>query len=338
MNRLSIIFAAIVALLANSGAVHAQTLKKVMERGALICGVTQGLPGFSTPDDRGNWAGFDVDFCRAMAAAIFNDASKVKFSPLSAKDRFTALQSGEIDVLARVTSWTLSRDTALGLNFAAVTYYDGQGFLIRKSLKVNSALELNGASICTQTGTTSELNLSDFFRTQKIKYELVAFATADEVVKAYDTGRCDVFSTDLSQLYAERLKLTNPNDHGILPEIISKEPLAPVVRHGDDQWLDIARWTHFAMLNAEELGVSSKNIGDALKSDRPDVMRLVGTEGSFGEGLGISKAWAERIIRLVGNYGEVFERNLGAGSRLAIPRGINNLWNKGGIQYAPPIR
>jgi len=338
VNRLSIIFAAIAALLANSGVAHAQTLKKVMERGALICGVTQGLPGFSTPDDRGNWAGFDVDFCRAMAAAIFNDAGKVKFSPLSAKDRFTALQSGEIDVLARVTSWTLSRDTALGLNFAAVTYYDGQGFLIRKSLKVNSALELNGASICTQTGTTSELNLSDFFRTQKIKYELVAFATADEVVKAYDTGRCDVFSTDLSQLYAERLKLTNPNDHGILPEIISKEPLAPVVRHGDDQWLDIARWTHFAMLNAEELGVSSKNIGDALKSDRPDVMRLVGTEGSFGEGLGISKAWAERIIRLVGNYGEVFERNLGAGSRLAIPRGINNLWNKGGIQYAPPIR
>ena len=338
MNRVSVVFIAAAALLACAGPTHAQTLKKVIERGALICGVTQGLPGFSSPDDKGNWTGFDVDFCRAMAAAIFNDATKVKFTPLAAKDRFTALQSGEIDVLARVTSWTLSRDTALGFNFAAVTYYDGQGFLIRKSLKVNSALELNGASICTQTGTTSELNLSDFFRTHKIKYELVAFATADEVVKAYDTGRCDVFSTDLSQLYAERLKLTNPNEHTILPEIISKEPLAPVVRHGDDQWLDIARWTHFAMINAEELGVSSKNIGDALKSDRPEVMRLVGTEGSFGEQLGLSKAWAERIIRLVGNYAEVFDRNLGLGSRLAIARGVNNLWNKGGIQYAPPIR
>jgi general L-amino acid transport system substrate-binding protein len=327
-----------IAWLCHAAPTHAQTLKKVKERGALICGVTQGLPGFSVPDDKGNWTGFDVDFCRAMAAAIFNDATKVKFSPLAAKDRFTALQSGEIDVLARVTSWTLSRDTSLGFNFAAVTYYDGQGFLIRKSLKVNSALELNGASICTQTGTTSELNLSDFFRTHKIKYELVAFATADEVVKAYDTGRCDVFSTDLSQLYAERLKLTNPNDHVILPEIISKEPLAPVVRHGDDQWLDLARWTHFAMVNAEELGVTSKNVGDMLKSDRPDVMRLLGTEGNFGEQLGLTKDWAERIIRLVGNYGEVFERNLGTGSRLGIARGINNLWNKDGIQYAPPIR
>jgi general L-amino acid transport system substrate-binding protein len=338
VNRVSVIFVTVAGLLISSVAAQAQMLKRVMDRGALICGVTQGLPGFSLPDDRGNWTGFDVDFCRAMAAAIFNDASKVKFSPLSAKDRFTALQSGEIDVLARVTSWTLSRDTALGLNFAAVTYYDGQGFLIRKSLKVNSALELNGASICTQTGTTSELNLSDFFRTHKIKYELVAFATADEVVKAYDTGRCDVFSTDVSQLYAERLKLTNPSDHMILPEVISKEPLAPVVRQGDDQWLDVARWTHFAMLNAEELGVGAKNIGEAMKSDRPDVMRLVGTEGNFGEQLGLKKGWAEHIIRLVGNFGEVFERNLGTGSRLAIPRGIRNLWNKGGIQYAPPIR
>ena len=338
MSRVSLVLVMAIAWLCHAVPAHAQTLKKVKERGALICGVTQGLPGFSVPDDKGNWTGFDVDFCRAMAAAIFNDTTKVKFSPLAAKDRFTALQSGEIDLLARVTSWTLSRDTSLGFHFAAVTYYDGQGFLIRKSLKVNSALELNGASICTQTGTTSELNLSDFFRTHKIKYELVAFATADEVVKAYDTGRCDVFSTDLSQLYAERLKLTNPNDHVILPEIISKEPLAPVVRHGDDQWLDVARWTHFAMINAEELGVSSKNIGDSLKSDRPDVMRLLGTEGNFGEQLGLTKDWAERIVRLVGNYGEVFERNLGAGSRLGIARGINNLWNKGGIQYAPPVR
>ena len=338
MNYVGVVSAIAALCLFTPISAGAQTLKKVIDRGALICGVTQGLPGFSNPDDKGNWTGFDVDFCRALAAAIFNDPTKVRFSPLSAKDRFTALQSGEIDILSRVTTWTLSRDVSMGVNFAAVTYYDGQGFLIRKSLKVNSALELNGASICTQTGTTSELNISDFFRTHKIKYELVAFATADEVVKAYDTGRCDVFSTDVSQLYAERLKLSAPNDHMILPEIISKEPLAPVVRHGDDQWLDIARWTHFAMVNAEELGISAKTINDALKSDRPDVMRLVGNEGNFGEQLGLSKNWAERIVRHVGNYGEVFERNLGSGSRLQIGRGFNNLWTKGGIQYAPPIR
>jgi general L-amino acid transport system substrate-binding protein len=338
MNRAPAIFAAAAILVLSAGAASAQTLKKVIDRGALLCGVTQGLPGFSNPDDKGNWVGFDVDFCRALAAAIFNDASKVKFSPLSARDRFTALQSGEIDVLSRVTTWTLSRDTSLGFNFGGVTYYDGQGFLIRKSLKYNSALELNGASICTQTGTTSELNLADYFRSHKIKYELVAFATADEVVKAYDTGRCDVFSTDISQLYAEKLKLTNANDHVILPEVISKEPLGPVVRHGDDQWLDIVKWTHFAMINAEELEVSAKNLNEASKSERPDVRRLLGADGNFGEQLGLTKTWAEQIIRLVGNYGEVFERNLGSGSRLGIARGVNNLWSKGGIQYAPPIR
>lgn len=338
MNRVRVFFAVAAAIVFAAGAASAQTLKKVIDRGALVCGVTQGLPGFSSPDDKGNWTGFDVDFCRALAAAIFNDASKVKYVPLAAKDRFTALHSGEIDVLSRVTTWTLSRDTTLGFNFAGITYFDGQGFLIRKSLKVNSALELNGASICTQTGTTSELNIADYFRAHKIKYDLVAFANADEVVKAYDTGRCDAFSTDLSQLYAERLKLTSPNDHVILPEIISKEPLGPVVRHGDDQWLDIARWTLFAMINAEEFEVSSKNINEALKSERPDVKRLVGTEGNFGEQLGLTKNWAERIIRLVGNYGEVFERNVGAGSRLGITRGLNNLWTKGGLQYAPPVR
>ncbi len=338
MNRVSAVLTVAAAFILTPGMASAQTLKKVVDRGSLICGVTQGLPGFSNPDDKGNWTGFDVDFCRALAAAIFNDTSKIKYTPLAAKDRFTALQSGEIDVLSRVTSWTLSRDTALGFNFGAVTYYDGQGFLTRKSLKVNSALELNGASICTQTGTTSELNLADYFRSHKIKYELVAFANADEVVKAYDTGRCDVFSTDISQLYAEKLKLTNANDHIILPEVISKEPLGPVVRHGDDQWFDIVKWTHFAMVNAEELDVSSKNIGDALKSSRPDVKRLLGTEGNFGEQLGLPKNWVERIVRLVGNYGEVFERNVGPSSRLGIARGINNLWNKGGIQYAPPIR
>ena len=316
----------------------AQTLKTVKDRGSLLCGVSQGIAGFSLPDDKGNWSGLDVEFCRAIAAAIFNDASKVKFVPLSSKDRFTALQSNAIDVLSRNSTWTSSRDTSLGLNFAAVNYYDGQGFIVRKALKVNSALELNGASVCTQTGTTTELNLADYFRSNNMKYEVIAFATADETIKAYDGGRCDVFTTDVSQLYAERLKLTNLNDHVILPEIISKEPLGPVVRHGDDQWFDIVKWVHFAMINAEELGVSSKNIDEALKSNQPEIRRLVGTEGAYGEQLGLTKDWVVRIVKHVGNYGEVFDRNVGTGSRLGISRGINRLWTKGGIQYAPPIR
>jgi general L-amino acid transport system substrate-binding protein len=314
----------------------AQTLKKIQDRGMLVCGVSQGLPGFSNPDDRGNWSGLDVEFCRAIAAAIFNDARKVKFTPLSAKDRFESLRAGEIDVLSRNTTWTLSRDVSL--NFAAVNYYDGQGFMARKALKVNSALELNGATVCTQTGTTTELNLADYFRAHKMKYEVVAFASADETVKAYETGRCDVFTTDVSQLFAERLKLGSPNDHMILPEIISKEPLGPAVRHGDDQWSNIVKWTHFAMINAEELGVSSKTIDDALKSELPEIRRLVGTEGNYGEQLGLTKDWVVRIVRQVGNYGEVFERTVGSGSKLGIARELNNLWNKGGIQYAPPIR
>jgi general L-amino acid transport system substrate-binding protein len=316
----------------------AQTLKAVKDRGSLLCGVGQGVAGFSLPDDKGNWTGLDVEFCRAIAAAIFNDATKVKFVPLSAKDRFTALQSSAIDVLSRNSTWTSSRDTSLGLNFAAITYYDGQGFMVRKALKVNSSLELNGASVCTQTGTTTELNLADFFRSNNMKYEVIAFATADETIKAYDCGRCDVFTTDVSQLYAEKLKLTNANDHVILPEIISKEPLGPVVRHGDDQWFDIVKWVHFAMLNAEELGVSSKNIDEALKSNQPEIRRLVGTEGAYGEQLGLTKDWVVRIVRLVGNYGESFERNVGTSSKLGISRGLNRLWTKGGIQYAPPIR
>ena len=329
---------AVAAVLGFSASASAQTLNTVKQRGSLICGVTQGLPGFSSPDDRGNWTGLDVDLCRAIAVAIFNDPNKVKFTPLSTKDRFTALQSGEIDVLARNSTWTLARDTSLGLNFAAVNYYDGQGFMVRKSLKINSALELNGASVCTQTGTTTELNLADYFRANKMKYEVLALATADETIKAYDGGRCDVFTTDVSQLYAEKLKLTNANDHIILPEVISKEPLGPVVRHGDDQWFDLVKWVHFAMVNAEELGVSSKTVDEALKSDKPDVKRLVGTEGNYGEQLGLTKDWAVRIIKAVGNYGEVFERNVGSGSKLGIARGLNNLWTKGGIQYAPPIR
>jgi general L-amino acid transport system substrate-binding protein len=328
--------ALILGLSATKGS--AQTLKKVQDRGSLMCGVSQGLPGFSNPDDKGNWTGFDVDVCRAIAAAIFNDASKVKFLPLSAKDRFTALQSGEIDVLSRNSTWTSSRDASLGIIFTAVNYYDGQGFMVRKSLKVNSALELNGASMCTQTGTTTELNLADYFRSNGMKYEVIAFVTADETVKAYEAGRCDAFTTDVSQLYAEKLKLSNPADHVILPEIISKEPLAPAVRRGDDQWLTLVRWVQFAMLDAEELGVSSKTIDEALKSPQPEIKRLLGTEAAFGEQLGLTKDWVVRIVKQVGNYGESYDRNVGSGSRLAISRGLNRLWTKGGIQYAPPIR
>jgi general L-amino acid transport system substrate-binding protein len=338
MKRVTALGAAIFLLGLAADAASAQTLKTVKDRGALVCGVSQGLPGFSSPDDKGNWTGLDVDFCRAIAAAVFDDPSKVKFTPLSAKDRFTSLQSSAIDVLARNSTWTSSRDTSLGLNFAAVNYYDGQGFMVRKSLKVNSALELNGASICAQTGTTSELNLADYFRGNNMKYDVTAFATADETVKAYEAGRCDAFTTDVSQLYAERLKLTNVNDHVILPEIISKEPLGPVVRHGDDQWFDIVKWVHFAMLNAEELGVSSKTVDASLKSDQPEIRRLLGLEGAYGEQLGLTKDWVVRIVKHVGNYGETFERNVGSGSKLGISRGLNRLWTKGGIQYAPPIR
>jgi len=279
-----------------------------------------------------------VDFCRAIAAAIFDDPTKVKFAALTAKDRFTGLQSGEVDLLSRNTTWTISRDTALGLNFTSVFYYDGQGFIVRKALKVNSALELSDAAVCVGQGTTTELNLADYFRANKMKLKTVTFMTNDETVKAYEAGRCDAFTTDASGLYAERLRFANPNDHVVLPEIISKEPLSPAVRHGDDQWFDIVKWVHYAMLNAEELGVGQKNINEALASAIPDVKRLVGTEGNYGEQLGLTKDWAVRIIKHVGNYGEVFERNVGQGSPLKITRGLNNLWTKGGLQYAPPIR
>jgi general L-amino acid transport system substrate-binding protein len=338
MNRVSLAFTLALAAGLATQAAHAQTLKTVKDRGMLSCGVSQGLPGFSSPDDKGNWTGLDVDICRAVAAAIFNDATKIKFVPLSAKDRFTALQSGEIDVLSRNTTWTLSRDTSLGANFTGVTYYDGQGFLVKKSLKVNSALELNSASVCVQTGTTTEQNLADYFKGNNMKYEVIAFGTADETVKAYESGRCDVFTSDVSQLYAERLKLSNPADHAVLPEVISKEPLGPMVRHGDDQWFDIIKWTLFAMVDAEELGVTQKNVDEMAKSDKPELKRAFGTDGVLGEQLGLTKDWMSRIVKATGNYGESFDRNVGAGSKLGIARGLNQLWNKGGIQYAPPIR
>ena len=336
MNRMISIFALAVVFAAQSAS--AQTLKAVKDRGQLNCGSNGTLAGFGLPDAQGKWTGLDVDFCRAIAAAIFNDANKVKFVPLSAKDRFTALQSGEVDLLARNTTWTSSRDTSLGLNFVGVNYYDGQGFMVRKSLKINSALELNEASVCVQQGTTTELNLADYFRANKMKLKTVTFATSDEAVKAYDSGRCDAYTTDASGLAGERLRLANANDHIILPEIISKEPLGPVVRHGDDQWFDIVKWLHFAMINAEELGVNKGNVDDQLKSADPDVRRLLGTEGKHGEALGLTNDWAFRVIKHVGNYGEIFERNVGQGSPLKIARGLNALWNKGGLQFAPSVR
>jgi general L-amino acid transport system substrate-binding protein len=338
MKRVSLVVTLALAAGLSAQAASAQTLKTVKDRGMLSCGVSQGLPGFSSPDDKGNWTGLDVDICRAIAAAIFNDASKIKFVPLSAKDRFTALQSGEIDVLSRNTTWTLSRDTSLGANFTGVTYYDGQGFMVKKALKVNSALELNSASVCVQQGTTTEQNLADYFKGNNMKYEVIAFGTNDEAVKAYESGRCDVFTTDVSGLYADRLKLANTADHVVLPEVISKEPLGPMVRHGDDQWFDIVKWTLYGMITAEELGITQKNLDEMAKSDKPEMKRVFGTDGNLGEQLGLTKDWVPRIVKAVGNYGESFERNVGAGSKLGIARGLNNLWSKGGIQYAPPIR
>jgi len=319
-------------------AANAGTLDSVKAKGFVQCGVSQGLPGFSNPDDKGNWSGLDVDFCRALASAIFGDPEKVKYTPLSAKERFTALQSSEIDVLPRNTTWTMSRDTALGLNFIGVNYYDGQGFMVRKSLGVSSALELSGANVCTNTGTTTELNVADYFRANNMPYKIVAFEKADEVVQAYDAGRCDVYTTDASGLYAQRLKLTNPDEHMVLPEIISKEPLGPVVRQGDDQWFNVNKWVLFAQINAEEMELSSANVDEMKGSEAPAIKRFLGVEGNFGEAIGLSNDWAYNVIKHVGNYGEVFERNVGPNTPLGIARGLNALWSKGGLQYAPPIR
>jgi general L-amino acid transport system substrate-binding protein len=331
------LFAAAAAVMV-AGLAHAATLDTVKQRGSLNCGANGQLPGFGLPDAQGNWTGLDVDLCRAVAAAIFNDANKVKFVPLTAKDRFTALQTGDVDVLVRNTSWSLLRDTQLGLNATGVNYYDGQGFIIRKSAKVNSALELNDATICVQQGTTTELNLADYFRSNRMRLRSVTFASLDEAVRAYETDRCNAFTTDASGLYATRLKFARPDDHVVLPEIISKEPLGPFVRHGDDQWFDLVKWVHFAMLNAEELNVNKANVDEQMKSDNPEIRRLLGVEDNFGERLGLTKGWAFRIVKLVGNYGDVFDRNVGQGSPLKIARGLNALWTKGGIQYAPPIR
>ena len=332
------ILSAITAAAFVSSAANAGTLDDVKAKGFVQCGVSQGLPGFSNPDANGNWTGIDVDLCRAVAAATLGDASKVKYSPLSAKERFTALQSGEVDVLSRNTTWTATRDTALGLNFAGVNYFDGQGFMVRKSLGVKNALELGGASVCTNLGTTTELNVADYFRANKLEYKLVAFEKADEVVAAYDAGRCDVYTTDRSGLAAQRFKLGKPDDHMVLPEVISKEPLGPVVRHGDDQWFDIVKWTLYAMLESEEMGINMANVDKMKGSDNPGIKRILGVEGDVGKNLGLQPNWAYNIVKQVGNYGESYDRNVGPDTPLMLARGVNNLWNNGGLMYPMPSR
>jgi general L-amino acid transport system substrate-binding protein len=338
MKRVATALAITMLLAGAAQAAESPTLKAVQARGELVCGANGQLPGFGMPDPQGNWSGLDVDFCRAIAAAIFNDPAKVKFVPLTAANRFTALQSGEVDVLARNTTWTMSRNTTLGVDFAAVNFYDGQGFMVHKELKVSSALELNGAAVCVQQGTTTELNLADYFRSHGMSLKTVTFATVDEAVKAYDTGRCDAYTTDSSALHSERLILSNPDDSVVLPEIISKEPLSPAVRQGDDVWENVVRWTHNAMVDAEELGVTRSNVDAQLKSSNPEIRRLLGVEGQFGQSLGLPNDWAYRIIKYIGNYGESFERNVGDGSPLKIARGLNALWTKGGLQYGLPVR
>jgi general L-amino acid transport system substrate-binding protein len=334
------IAASALALAASSGTAQAGAIfDAIKDKGFIQCGVSTGLAGFSNPDDAGNWSGIDVDVCRAIAAAVFGDAEAVKFTPLTSKERFTALQSGEVDVLSRNTTWTLNRDTALGLDFTGVTYYDGQGFMVPESLGVKSALELDGASVCVQTGTTTELNLADYFRANNMSFTPVVFERPDEARTAYEQGRCDAYTTDASGLYAQRTGLATPGDHIVLPEIISKEPLGPVVRHGDNEWGDIVRWTLYAMLEAEEFGVNSQNVDDMkANSDNPGVRRILGTEGEMGANLGLPNDWGYQVIKQVGNYGEIFERNVGMSTPLKIERGLNALWTDGGLQYAMPVR
>jgi general L-amino acid transport system substrate-binding protein len=340
-NKLTIIasvIAASTALMANTASAADSTLDKVMKDGVLSCGVSTSLAGFSIPNAKGDWEGIDVAYCQALAAAVLGDKTKVKYVPLTAKERFTALQSGEIDVLSRNTTWTLHRDTSLGLNFVGVTYYDGQGFMVKKDLGITSAKELDGASVCIQSGTTTELNLADYFREHGMSYKPVVFDTAAQTSSGFDAGRCDVLTTDQSGLYGLRLNLTDPSSAVVLPEIISKEPLGPVVRQGDDQWFNISKWTLNALINAEEYGITMANADQMLTSKDPNVKRILGVDGPKGKGLGIRDDWGYQIVKQVGNYGELFESNVGKGSPLKISRGVNALWSKGGFMYAPPIR
>ena len=319
------------------GTAHAQsTLDAVKGKGFVQCGVNTGLAGFSQPDSKGVWKGIDVDLCRAIAAAVFGDAAKVRYTPLTAQQRFTALQSGEVDVLARNTTWTITRDTSLGLNFVGVNFYDGQGFMVPKKLNVKSAKQLNGATICVQPGTTTELNLADYFRANRMTFKPVVIEKLEEVTNAYFSGRCDVFTTDVSGLVSVRgSRAPKPDEHVILPEVISKEPLGPAVRHGDDRWFDVVKWTLFAMIEAEEMGLTTKTIDQAASSKDPAVQRFVGASGDIGKMLGLDNRWSFNIVKQVGNYGESFEANL---KPLGFERGINALWNRGGLMYAPPIR
>jgi general L-amino acid transport system substrate-binding protein len=312
------------------------TLEAVTKKGFVQCGVNVGLAGFSQPDSRGVWKGLDVDLCRAIAAAVFGDASKVRYTPLTSQQRFTAIQSGEVDVLSRNTTWTITRDTSLGLNFVGVNYYDGQGFMVPKKRKVKSAKQLDGATVCVQSGTTTELNLADYFRANKMKFKPVVIEKLEEVLNAYFSGRCDVYTTDISGLVAVRAsRAPKPDDHVILPEVISKEPLGPAVRHGDDRWFDIVKWSLFAMIEAEELGLTSKNIEQQASSPNPSIQRFVGATGDIGKMMGLDNRWALNIVKQVGNYGESFDENL---KPLGFERGLNKLWTQGGLMYAPPLR
>jgi general L-amino acid transport system substrate-binding protein len=338
-RRTAFAFGVAIVLGAAGAAQAGPTLDKIKQAGAIVCGVNTGLAGFGQPDSQGRYSGLDVDICRALAAAMFGDVNKVKYVPLTAQQRFTALQSGEIDILSRNTTWTLQRDTELGLNFGPVVYYDGQGFMVPKKLGVKTAKELNGATICVQPGTTTELNLADYFRANKMEFKPVVIEKLDEVVAAYVSGRCDVFTTDRSGLAATRIARTpNPDDHVILPEVISKEPLAPAVRQGDDQWNDIVRWVVYALIEAEEKDITSHNVDDKAKSDNPDIKRMLGVTPGAGKALGLDEKWAYNAIKMVGNYGEIFDRNVGKGSPLKLDRGVNDLWMRGGLMYAMPIR
>jgi len=328
----------VVAIALSSSLASADTLDSIKSKGTLSCGVSTGIAGFSATDSSGQWKGIDVDMCKAVASAVFGDASKVKYVPLTAKERFTALQSGEIDMLSRSTTWTNTRDTSLGLNFAGVNYYDGQGFLISTKIGVNSALELDGATVCIQAGTTTELNLTDYFKANKMTYKPITYDTSGQTIEGFKSGRCDVVTSDASQLYGLVLKVKDPSTVKVLPEIISKEPLGPVVRQGDDKWFNIVKWTHIAMLNAEEMGVTQANVDTMKNSKNPNIQRLLGESGEAGKNLGLDAKWAYNIIKNVGNYGESFDRNVGKGSPLKIDRGLNKLWNQGGLQYGAPIR
>ncbi|MDP3601815.1 MAG: amino acid ABC transporter substrate-binding protein [Bosea sp. (in: a-proteobacteria)] len=316
----------------------ASTLATVKQRGVLHCGVSEGLNGFSAKDAQGAWSGFDVDFCRALAAAVLGDPQKVSFTPLSASERFDALKAAKVDLLSRNSTWTLGREAELGLAFAGITYHDGQGFLAKRALGVDGALALDKAKICVETGTTSQANLADFFRANSLTYEEKPFGSAAEAFKAFEAGACDVLSRDQSALYGERLRLAKPGDAIVLPDVISKEPLGPVVRSDDFAWFTVVKWVNFALINAEELGISTTTIPAALASQKPDVRRFTGAEGGFGKALGVDPDWAVKAVRAGGNYAEIYERNLGTGSKLAIPRGLNQLWSMGGVLYAPPLR